>query len=323
MISHAPDTTNRVSISDFSWVQFYDALYSYLKSRPHHKNSRPWVPAKMYDTLSEEEKSRIIRSYLYLKAHHRAAEVKLNNPYRCRGNLTDEEADHILHFLHVKKGQSLLLRVVDTISQETITTAMYNSCEITIPHPFQPRNINHAEKQLCEDKAKLINEIQNKCSDQTNLKFQMFMNNSPCKLCSKDLKSILEKLSKELPHVSIEISVHYIWPYGLEMDKKGLLKMISHSPDTTNRVSISDFSWVQFYDALYSYLKSRPHHKNFRSWVPAIIHDIMSEEEKSALIVSYLYQMTHQRAVGVTMDVTNKTYDWNAKNIYNRSHVSA
>ena len=223
--------------------------------------------------------------------------IVINKPFKRFGNLTDVEADHILYFLHPKKGQSLLLRVVDTTSQMTITTAMYNSYEITIPDPSQPRNRNHAEKQLCEDKAKLINEIQNKCNAPANLEFQVFMNNSPCKLCCKNLKSFLEELSEELFHGSTEISVRYIWPLGQEMDR-----MNSHSPDTTNRVSISDFSWVQFYDALYSYLSSRPHHRNSRPWVPAIMYDIMSEEEKSRIIKSYLNHKAHHRAAEVKMN---------------------
>ena len=242
-------------------------------------------------------------------------------PHRCLGNLTDVDADDILHFLHAKKGQSLLLQVMETTAQKIITTAMYSSYEITSPDQSQPRNRNHAEKQLCEDKASLKDEIQDKCNASANLEFQMFMNNSPCKLCSTDLKSLLEELSKELFHRSIEISVRYIWPYGLEKDKKGLLKMIGHSPGRTNRVSISNFSWVQFYDVLFSHISSRPHHKNSKSWVLPIMYDIMSEEEKSELIVSYLYQKTHQRAVKVTMDVTHKTHDWNARNIFFRRHV--
>ena len=239
-------------------------------------------------------------------------------PSKCLRKLTDEEADGILHFLHAKQGQSVLLNVVNRANQETIVTAMYNSHEVKCPDPSQPRNRNHAEKLLCLDKLDLIDIIQQECTVPTNLEFQMFMNNSPCKLCSRDLKIFLEELSKELFHESIKIGVRYIWPYGLEMDKKGLIKMISHSPDSTDIVSIADFSWVQFYDALCLYIS------NICSYPASIsaMFDALSEEEQSEIIVRYLYQKTLNRAVKLRMKVTKETQKWNIDNIYNRPHVS-
>ena len=227
--------------------------------------------------------------------------------------LSNEEADNILQIVHAKKGQTILLRVVNKRSHQTILTKMYSSYAVTSPDPSQPKNRNHAEKQLCLDKHALIDEIHKKCSTPTDLDFQMFMNNSPCKQCSRDLKNLLQELTEDIFNESVEISVRYNWPYGKTKDKKGLKKMINHSQNSKNIVSISDFSWVQFYDAFCHYIAM--HDKGTALSTAKMPHFLYNDQDKSKIIVKYLLQITQDRLVDLTLKTTEETRDWNAKNI--------
>ena len=56
--------------------------------------------------------------------------VIICKPSKCLRNLTNEESNGILHFLHSKQGTSILLEVVNKASQETIETEMYSSHEL-------------------------------------------------------------------------------------------------------------------------------------------------------------------------------------------------
>ena len=143
------------------------------------------------------------------------AEEKTKPKFELQELLTEEEAIHILHFLHAKRGTSLLVTVklenMDVLESKTIFTKLYRN----EPHqsgPHGKENQYHAEKLLCSDKEDIIKSIlTHPDSLDCKIKVTIFQNNSPCQFCSRDILQMkVDIISSVKRTVHVEIQLQYI-----------------------------------------------------------------------------------------------------------------
>ena len=208
-------------------------------------------PTKNVKLLSSQNSNNTDFSKLSKPPEHIKVTASSTKTVKFPENLTQEQAIHILHFLHSYPGTSVLLVVMlSSIESEfhdkTIFIKMYKNKDL----PRGVKNMYHAEKQLVNDKDNIVRLIindlkQRSIENEHNLKVTMYQNNSPCEHCSSDLiqfKTSFESSLQSYMKNPIKFEIAFQFPFKKNSDnvRSGLLKLKKVN------VKLASMDWVLF-----------------------------------------------------------------------------
>ena len=235
-----------------------------------------------------------------------AAEEERTPMFELQELLTEEEAIHILHFLHAKRGTSVLVTVelenMNVLGSKIVFTKLYRN-EPRQSGPHGRENQYHAEKLLCSDKGDIIKSIlTHQDSVDCKIKVTIFQNNSPCQLYSRDILQMKVDIISSLKRtVHIEIQLQYIMDRFHQKTRKGLKNLKQMAG-----IDLTPFDWLRFYQFFCTCISGKRGHlsttesktdRNSRNVKP------MNRE----VVLDQLYNITRPWAVKLKCAQTDET----------------
>ena len=217
-----------------------------------------------------------------------------------------EEAIHILHFLHAKRGTSVLVTVelenMNVLESKIVFTKLYRN-EPRQSGPHRRENQYHAEKLLCGDKEDIIKSIlTHQDSVDCKIKVMIFQNNSPCQLCSRDILQMRVDIISSLKRtVHIEIQLQYIKDRFHQKTRKGLKNLKQMAG-----IDLTPFDWLRFYQFFCTYISGkRGHLSTTESKTDWNSRNVMPMNRE--VVLDQLYNITRAWAVKLKCAQTDET----------------